>query len=92
MRDFTFAPDNGRITHLSYDTFGVPSIPEALLNVFEVRAPPRPSSCSPCFAHDSLPSLCDMHSVSRSPLGEPGRSVVPCYRPGTGAVCCALHT
>lgn len=38
MRDFTFVPDNGRITHLSYDTFGVPSIPEALLNVFEVGA------------------------------------------------------
>lgn len=39
VRDFTFAPDNGRITHLSYDTFGVPSIPESLLNVYEVGAP-----------------------------------------------------
>lgn len=38
VRDFTFSPDSGRITHLSYDTFGVPTIPEALLNVYEVEA------------------------------------------------------
>ena len=36
VRDFAFVPDDGRITALSYDTFGVPSIPEALLNVYEV--------------------------------------------------------
>ena len=33
-----FSPDTGRITHLSYDTFGLPTIPEALLNVYEVDA------------------------------------------------------
>lgn len=38
VRDFTFSPDTGRITHLSYDTFGLPTIPEALLNVYEVDA------------------------------------------------------
>lgn len=37
VRNFTFSPDTGRITHLSYDTFGLPSIPEALLNVYEVE-------------------------------------------------------
>lgn len=38
VRDFTFSPDSGRITHLSYDTFGLPTIPETLLNVYEVDA------------------------------------------------------
>ncbi|BDA46052.1 hypothetical protein COCOBI_08-1440 [Coccomyxa sp. Obi] len=38
VRDFMFSPDTGRITHLSYDTFGLPTIPEALLNVYEVDA------------------------------------------------------
>ncbi len=43
VRDFAFVPDDGRITALSYDTFGIPSIPEALLNVYEVRASSQPS-------------------------------------------------
>jgi hypothetical protein len=37
VRNFTFSPDTGRITRLNYDTFGLPSIPEALLNVYEVE-------------------------------------------------------
>lgn len=36
VRDFAFSPDSGQITHLSYDSLGLPTVPEALLNVYEV--------------------------------------------------------
>ena len=36
MRDFAFSPDSGEVTHLSYDSLGLPTVPEALLNVYEV--------------------------------------------------------
>ena len=37
VRDFAFSPDSGQITHLSYDSLGLPTVPEALLNVYEVE-------------------------------------------------------
>ena len=36
MRDFAFSPDSGEVTHLSYDSLGLPTVPETLLNVYEV--------------------------------------------------------
>lgn len=36
VRDFAFSPDSGQVTHLSYDNLGLPTVPEALLNVYEV--------------------------------------------------------
>ncbi len=36
VRDYMFNPDNGQISTIKYDTFGIPAIPQSLVTTYNL--------------------------------------------------------